>query len=327
MRHLITVADLKREEIEALYARAKRLKADHQQGRVQLTLAGKVLGLIFEKPSMRTRVSFEAAMVQLGGGSLFLSGNEVGLGTRESIADFARVISEYVDGVVLRTFAHQKVESFATHAGVPVINGLSDYNHPCQALSDLFTVEEVFGSVDGRTIAFIGDGNNTARSLAVGCGLLGARFRLAAPQGYGFDSKFLEEYQQRFPKDDLELDRTPAEAVRGADVIYTDVWASMGQEAERADRLRAFANYQISEKLLALAPAHAVVMHCLPAHRGEEITDAVLDGPRSIVFQQAGNRMHVQKALLEWLLGDQNVRSLPESIPKKNRPGKQKRAG
>jgi ornithine carbamoyltransferase len=302
MRHFIDLLDVTKDEILHLFDEAARLKAAHARKEPTPLLFGRVLGLIFEKPSLRTRVSFQAAMAQLGGASLFLSGKEVGLGTRETVPDFARTLSEYVDGVVLRTFSHQVVEEFASCAGCPVINGLSDYHHPCQALADLFTVQEVFGSAEGRTIAFIGDGNNVARSVAVCAGKLGARFVLAAPAEYRFDAPFLEAYRRHVPEGDLTQSGDARAAVRQADVVYTDVWTSMGQEDEREERLKRFAGFQVNEQLLALAPAHAKVLHCLPAHRGEEVTSEVLDGPRSVVFRQAGNRMHAQKALLKWLL-------------------------
>jgi ornithine carbamoyltransferase len=231
-----------------------------------------------------------------------MAGSEVGLGARESIADVARTFSQYVDAVVLRTFRHETIVEFARHATCPVINALSDYNHPCQALGDLLTLVELFGDVAGRTVVFVGDGNNVARSLAIGCGKLGVHFILAAPEEYGFDESFLRTYRQRVPQGDLLVNGTPDHAVGQADIIYTDVWTSMGQEAERDERRQRFAGFQVNTQLLALAPAHARVMHCLPAHRGEEITSEVLDGERSIVFQQAGNRMHAQKALLQWLL-------------------------
>jgi ornithine carbamoyltransferase len=258
--------------------------------------------MIFEKPSLRTRTSFQAAMAQLGGTSIFMEGDEVGLGSRESVSDVARVMSQYVDGMVLRTFRHETVETFAKYAACPVINGLSDAYHPCQALADLFTVQEVFGDLAGKTVVFVGDGNNVARSLAVCCGKLGVRFILAAPEGYGFKDSFLQVYRQRVSAGGSLQNGNMTHAVRSADIIYTDVWTSMGQEAERDQRLRQFADYQVNAKLLALAPAHARVMHCLPAHREEEVTSEVLDSDRSIVFQQAANRMHAQKALLEWLL-------------------------
>ncbi|HZT82569.1 MAG TPA: ornithine carbamoyltransferase [Gemmataceae bacterium] len=299
MRHFLDLLDLTPDEINHLLDEAARLKASRRRDPV---LLGRVLGLVFEKPSLRTRVSFQAAIAQLGGSSVFLGGAEAGLGSRESVPDFARTISQYVDAVVLRTFSHATVEAFAAHASCPVINGLSDYYHPCQALGDLLTLREVFGGVAGRTVVFVGDGNNVARSLAVGTGKLGGRFILASPPGYGFDEPFLRAYREQVPNGQLLQNGTPDHALHEADVIYTDVWTSMGQEAEREERRRHFAAFQVNAALLELAPAHARVMHCLPAHRGEEVTDDVLDGERSIVFQQAGNRMHAQKALLQWLL-------------------------
>ena len=302
MRHFLDLLDLSADELNHLLDEAARLKAAHQRREATPLLQGRVLGLIFEKPSLRTRVSFETAMAQLAGAAIFLNSNEAGMGSRETVPDFARVMSQYVDGVVLRTFRHSTLEMFAAHATCPVINGLSDYYHPCQALGDLLTVRETFGKIAGRTVVFVGDGNNVARSLAVGCGKLGARFVLAAPLEHGFDEPFLKTYHEVAPSGELLMNGQPQHAVGQADVIYTDVWTSMGQESERDERLARFAAYQVNEKLLALAPAHARVMHCLPAHRGEEVTDGVLDGARSIVFQQAGNRMHAQKALLKWLL-------------------------
>jgi ornithine carbamoyltransferase len=302
MRHFLDLIDLTADEITYLLEETARLKTALQRGERTPTLQGRVLGLVFEKPSLRTRVSFQTAIAQLGGASVFMSGNEVGLGSRESVPDFARTMSQYVDAVVLRTFRHETVEAFAAHATCPVINGLSNYFHPCQALADLFTVREVFGDVAGRTLVFVGDGNNVARSVAVGCGKLGARFILAAPPGYGFDEPFLQAYRRQVPQGELIQNGEPAHAVAVADVIYTDVWTSMGQEDEREQRLRQFAPFQVNDALLALAPPHARLMHCLPAHRGEEVTSEALDGDRSIVFQQAANRMHAQKALLQWLL-------------------------
>jgi ornithine carbamoyltransferase len=241
-------------------------------------------------------------VAQLGGSTIFLSGSEVGLGVRETVPDIARTLSEYVDAVVLRTFSHQTIENFAQHASVPVINGLSNYYHPCQALADLFTVQEVFGEIEGRTIVFVGDGNNVARSVAVCAGKLGARFILAAPPGYGFDEPFVQTFRRVLPDAEMLQNGEPDHAMEHADVIYTDVWTSMGQEDEREHRLKQFAPFQVNERLLSQAPPHARLMHCLPAHRGEEVTEDVFEGERSVVFQQAGNRLHAQKALLEWLL-------------------------
>jgi ornithine carbamoyltransferase len=288
--------------MQNLFTEAAHLKAAHQRRIPTPLLAGRVLALVFEKPSLRTRVSFQAGIAQLGASSLFLSGAEVGLGARESVADVARTVSQYVEGVILRTFSQQTIEDFALHATCPVINGLSDRYHPCQALADVFTVQELFGDLLGRTVAFVGDGNNVARSLAICCGRLGVNFVLAAPKEYQFDKGFLKLYQKEVSRDLPVQTEDPREAVRDADVIYTDVWTSMGQEAENDTRRKRFASYQVNAALLKQAPDHAYVLHCLPARRGEEITSDVLDGPRSVVFQQAGNRMHVQKALIKWLL-------------------------
>jgi ornithine carbamoyltransferase len=302
MRHVLSLFELEAHEIASLLQEAALLKAVQRRQWHTLPLSGRVMGLVFEKPSLRTRVSFQAAIAQLGGASVFLAGSEVGLGSRESVPDFARVMTQYVDVVVLRTFRHATVELFAGHASCPVINGLSDDYHPCQALGDLLTIQEVFGELTGRTVAFVGDGNNVAKSLAIGCGRLGVRFVLAAPEGYRFCADFLKAYRREVPTGELTETADAAEAVAGADVVYTDVWTSMGQEAEHDERLRRFADYQVNAELMKLAPPHAKVMHCLPAHRGEEITSDVFDSERSIVFQQASNRLHAQKALLQWLL-------------------------
>jgi len=302
MRHFLTILDHDPETLRHLLSEAGRLKAEVARGAFADTLKNKIVALVFEKPSLRTRVSFEAGVAQLGGSSLFQSGNEVGLGVRESIADFARTMSQFVDAIVLRVFKHATVEGVAKAASVPVINGLSDTSHPCQAMADVLTLRECCGDVGGKTIAFIGDGNNVARSLAVLCGKLGIRFVLARPDGYGFPTEFVRNYTTRVGPKLPEQTTDPVAAVKKADVIYTDVWTSMGQEAEREDRLKTFAPYQVNKALLKKAPKHAKVLHCLPAHRGEEITEDVLEGPASVVFQQAGNRMHAQKAILEWLL-------------------------
>jgi ornithine carbamoyltransferase len=289
MPNVLDVPDLSAAEIEQCLDFAERYR-ERPPGPAG-PMAGKILGMVFEKPSLRTRASFEAAAVRLGGTAMFFSGAEIGMGTRESYADVARIFSRYVSALVLRVFDHATVAAVARAASVPVINGLSDRAHPCQALADLLTIRQTFGSVRGRTVAFVGDGNNVARSLAHGCLRLGARFILARPEGYGFRGEI-----------PVEEATDPLEAVRDADVIYTDVWTSMGQEAERAVRLTLFAPYQVNERLLAAAPDRARVMHCLPAHRGEEITAAVLDGPRSLVLSQAENRMHAQAGLLHLLL-------------------------
>jgi ornithine carbamoyltransferase len=300
MRHFLSLLDVSLAELKEILADAARMKAELQRGHRPPILAGRVLGMIFEKPSLRTRASFEAAMAQLGGSSIFVGDGT--MGQRESVPDFARTLSSYVDAVVLRTYRHETIEEFAAHSRVPVINGLSDRYHPCQALGDLMTIQEVFGGLEGRTLVFVGDGNNVARSIAVGCGLFGLKFILAAPDGYGFDEPFLREFHTVVPQGDLLVNGAPEHAVGQADVIYTDVWTSMGQEAERDERRRKFASFQVNESLLEKAPPHARLMHCLPAVRGEEVSAAAIDGARSIVFLQAENRMHAQKALLKWLM-------------------------
>ena len=302
MKHFLNLIDLSGDELSHLLAEAARLKESHARRIPTNSLAGRVVALIFEKPSLRTRVSFESGVAQLGGTSLYLPGNEVGLGWRETLADFSRTISGYVDAVVLRVYRHETLDGLAAHSAIPIVNGLSDWSHPCQGLADLLTVRELFGCEKGRTVAFVGDGNNVARSLAVGCGKLGVNFVLACPQGYGFDGKFKADYCQRVSPEFPKEVNDPVAAVKNADVIYTDVWTSMGQEAEREERLRRFEGFQVNAKLLAAAPKHVKVLHCLPAHRGEEITDDVMDGPACAAFQQAGNRLHAQKAVMEWLL-------------------------
>jgi ornithine carbamoyltransferase len=301
MRHFLDSLDLTSAEWTSLLAETGRLKQADAVHERSAPLVGHVLGLVFEKPSLRTRVSFQSAIASLGGSSVFMSGTEVGLGSRETVPDFARVTSQYVDAVVLRTFRHATVEEFARYSKCPVINGLSDYYHPCQALADLFTMQEVFGNIEGRKLVFIGDGNNVARSLVIGCARLGVKFVLASPKAHGFDAPFLE-LAKKLPGLQMQCGNDPLGAVRDADILYTDVWTSMGQEAEHALRVDAFRPFQVNDELLKLAPAHARVMHCLPAHRGEEITNEVLESNRSVIFQQAGNRLHTQKALLEWLL-------------------------
>jgi ornithine carbamoyltransferase len=262
------------------------------------------LVLLFEKQSLRTRVSFEAGITHLGGNCLML-GDDAGFGKRESIADFTRVLSEMVDVIVVRSKKHATVEEVARHATCSVINGLTDESHPCQALADLYTMREHFGKLAGLKLAWVGDGNNVARSLVRGCGHTDVTLAVATPKGYELNAAFVADARKRYPKLQLVTTHDPAEAVRGASAIYTDVWASMGQEAERAQRLADFAAYQVNDALMKKAPADAVFMHCLPARRGEEVTDEVIDGPQSVVVAQAANRMHVQKGILVWLLGAQ----------------------
>ncbi len=282
-----------------------RLAGQLKQGRTMQDqpLVGRTVALVFQKPSLRTRVSFEVAASQLGARPLYLSPAEVGLGEREEVADVARVLSRYVDAIVARTFFHEDVEALAEHASIPVINGLSDRSHPCQILGDLLTIEEKLGHIDGLVVAFVGDGNNVARSLVEAAPLAGFTLRLATPAGYEPDQEAITA-ALGVDSESVVIGNDPAVAARGADVIYTDVWFSMGQEAQRESRARLFPPYQVNEKLMSQAAPHAVVMHCLPAHREEEITGDVLEGPHSVVFDQAENRLHAQKALLLDLLAD-----------------------
>ena len=301
MRHLLTLADLTTAEIERIFAITEELKQKYQKGIREPLLPNRVMALLFEKPSLRTRVSFEAGMAHLGGTAIFLG--DAALGKRETIPDFARNLDKFADVIVFRGFLHQTVVELAAHAACPVINGLTDFSHPCQALADLYTMREVFGKIAGRTLAWIGDGNNVARSLALACGRLGVRMTMATPDGYRFDEPALAWIRKQVPELDLTVTADPVEAVRQASVVYTDVWASMGQESEQAIRRQAFAAYQVNAELMRHAPSDAVFMHCLPAHRGDEVTDEIMDGPQSVVFQEASNRMHVQKGILAWLLG------------------------
>jgi ornithine carbamoyltransferase len=302
MRHLLTLADVTAAEIERIFSITEDLKQKCEKGLREPLLPGRVMALIFEKPSLRTRVSFEAGMTHLGGSSIFL-GNDAGFGRRESIPDFARVLGEYVDVVVVRANRHQTALELAEHCSCSVVNGLTDFGHPCQALADLYTIRELVGKLEGHTLAWIGDANNVARSLAVGCGKLGIRLVMATPKQYQFDEKSLAWIKQQSPKLDFHVTTDPAEAVEGAVAVYTDVWASMGQESQQEIRRRDFAPYQVNAKLMGHAQKGAFFMHCLPAHRGDEVTDEVIDGPQSVVVQQAANRMHVQKGILAWLLG------------------------
>jgi ornithine carbamoyltransferase len=302
IRHFVDLFDLPAETARDLVHHAAELKRDDQQGLRPLYLSGRTLGLIFEKPSLRTRVSFEAAIAQLGGSAIFLRDKDVGMGSRESIADFARVISQYVDALAVRTFAHATIEELARHSTVPIINALSDLAHPCQALADMLTIQEALGGLDGVKLVFVGDGNNVARSLALAAALLGVEFVLAAPPGYEFPRDFRQRFQESFPNHSLIVEHDPRAAVRGAQAIYTDVWASMGQEHEADQRRAVFEPFQVNAALMAELSLEGVFLHCLPAHRGEEVTSDVLDGPRSVVIPQAANRLHFQKALLIWLM-------------------------
>lgn len=304
MRHFISTSDYTRPELMEILELARKLKQEWRQGGNPPLLKGKVLGMIFQKPSLRTRISFDMAMRHLGGDALYLSPNEIGLGKRESIADISRVISRYVQAIMARVFEHQHVVELARYASVPVINGLSDYNHPCQAMADVLTILEKFGRLEGLRVAFVGDGNNVAISLLHACAALGMHYMLASPEGYDMPEEALA-LGRKLAEDtgvSVSLFRDPHEAVRGSNVIYTDTWTSMGQEEEAARRVKAFPPYQVNAKLVSEAEKDAIVMHCLPAHRGHEITDDVADGPHSALFDQAENRMHAQKAILVKLL-------------------------
>ena len=302
-KDLISIADLSQSDIEEIFNVTKELKEWHNKGYDEKCLSGKILGMIFEKSSMRTRVSFEVSMVQLGGHAIYLTQNDINLGKREAVKDGARVLSRYVNGIAIRTFGQDTIQELARYATVPVINALSDYLHPCQALTDLYTIKEKFGTYTNIKIAFIGDGNNVARSLAQICTKLGIHFHVASPKGYELTPDFVSKTKQMADGNDLiHLYQDPKEAAEKANVLYTDTWVSMGQETEEEVRKQAFKDFQINSDLLKSAKDDVKVMHCLPAHRGEEITDEVIDGPHSIVYDQAENRLHVEKALLKLLL-------------------------
>ena len=300
-KDLLSIADLTGADIKALISGAVSSKSKAWNP----LLERKIVAILFEKPSLRTRISFEVAVRQLGGEAIYLSPAEVGLGKRESVPDVARVMGRYADAIVARTFAHRTLELMAEYSGVPVVNALSDYEHPCQALADLTTVYEKKGKLDGLTLVYIGDGNNVANSLMLACALCGMNFRIASPPGYAVQEKVLEIARRYAGTSGGSVFCTtePEEAVKGADVVYTDVWTSMGQESESEERNRIFSGYQVNSRLLSLAEKDAIFMHDLPAHRGEEVTDDVMDGPQSVVFDQAENRLHAQRALLAKMLG------------------------
>jgi ornithine carbamoyltransferase len=302
-RDLLSIVDLTPEELRGTLEMALRMKQD---GCAPL-LQGKTLALLFEKASLRTRVSFDVAMRQLGGHAIYLSQAEVGLGQRESIADIARVLSRYVDAIAARTFAQSTLEALANYASVPVINALSDDEHPCQAAADLLTIYEKKGRFAGLSLAFVGDGNNVAASLAQGSAMVGMDFAMASPDGYGLPASVLAQAERLASQTgaSVRVVTAPEEAVRGADVVYTDVWTSMGQEDQQGERLRDFAGYQVNQRLLSLAAPDAIFMHDLPAHRGEETVDEVIDGPQSVVLDQAENRLHAQRAILALLMGEE----------------------
>jgi len=300
-RDLLSVADLTAEEADKLLTRALAMKSQP----APKLLMDKIFVLLFEKPSLRTRVSFEVGIRQLGGSCLYLSPEEVGLGKREPVADVARVLSRYVNGIIARTFAQETLQALARFSTVPVINALSDLEHPCQALADMLTIREKKGKLKGLTLAYIGDGNNVAHSLLLAAALSGLNFKIASPPGYEV-SKHILEMAKKFAANSgsqIVLTKRPLEAVKDVDIVYTDVWTSMGQEAEAKRRRKDLAGYQVDSKLLSLAKKDAIFMHPLPAHHGEEVAPGVLDGPHSVVFDQAENRLHLQKALLAEMFG------------------------
>ncbi len=300
MRHLLTLKDLTTAEIEEILSIGRNLKADLRRGIRAPLYPNSVMGMIFQKQSLRTRISFETGMTHLGGHAIFLAG-DVDFGKREPIRDFARVMSEMVDLVMIRAKHHEDVAEFAQYASVPVINGLTDYCHPCQALADIMTLRELVGDTTGKKFAWVGDANNVALSLAFICGKLGLKFSMATPKAHQFSDAELQEIHENAPNASFEVSEDPFEAVDGASAVYTDVWVSMGQEAEKEQRERDFAAYQVNAELMKHCPK-AYFMHCLPARRGFEVTEDVIDGPQSAIIPEAGNRLHAQKGAIVWLL-------------------------
>ena len=304
-RDFLSIGDLTTKEIESLLIRAKELKS-MQKSRIEFhPLQGKNLGLLFEKQSTRTRLAFEVAIAQLGGHSIYLSPNQIQMGRGEEVRDTAQVFARYLDAIVIRTYDHPMIEEWARYSTIPVINGLTDLHHPCQILSDLLTILEKKGRVCGIRMAYIGDGNNVAHSLIEGAALMGMKIRIATPGGYEPDKAIVERagILAKETGASIEILQEPVAAVKDADVVYTDVWTSMGQEKEEEDRREIFRRYQINRELMNRAKEDAIIMHCLPAHRGEEITEEMMESPRSVIFDQAENRLHMQKALLEMLMG------------------------
>ncbi len=304
VKHLLSIQDLSSSEIKAILDEAAELKEKLQKGEAHELLKGKTLGMIFEKPSLRTRVTFETGMTQLGGHAIYLAPTDIQLGERESVPDVAHNLSRWVDVLMARLFKHDIIAELARYSSVPVINGLTNLHHPCQTLSDLLTIREHKGELNKLKIAWIGDGNNVCNSLLLGCTLVGTNISVACPHDYEPPADIVKQARANARKSGAKIEFTPdpQRAVDGADVIYTDVWVSMGQEKEARERMKTFKGYQVNAQLLNKAKPDSIVMHCLPAHRGQEITDDVIDGPRSVVWDQAENRMHVQKALLVALL-------------------------
>jgi len=306
MKHLISIHDLTKEEIYEIFDLSKKLKTDLKEGREHKLLKGKTLGMIFTKSSTRTRVSFEVGMYQLGGYPLFLSAGDIQLGRGETIYDTAQVLSRYLDGIMIRTYAHQDVVDLARYGSIPVINGLTDLMHPCQVLADLFTIIEKKGKLEGLKLAYVGDGNNMAHSLLHGCAKVGMDISVATPPNYECNNTIVAEAIEdaKLSGSKIVLTYDPVEAIQDADVVYTDTWVSMGQEAEKNERLAVFKPYQVNKKLFSLAKKDAIFLHCLPAYRGYEVTEDVIDGPNSVVFDEAENRLHVQKAIMVMVMGN-----------------------
>lgn len=304
MKHLISLYDLTVEETEEILKLSEKLKKELKQGIQHHILKGKTLGMIFSKSSTRTRVSFETGMYQLGGHALFLSSNDIQLGRGESIYDTAQVLSRYIDGIMIRTFKQSDVEDLAKYGSIPVINGLTDLMHPCQILADLFTIYEHKGTLKGLKVAYLGDGNNVANSLLHGCAKLGVNISVASPEGYKCDPQIVEEALSDAKKSGSEIVLTedPVEAIKDADAVYTDTWVSMGQESEKEQRIKTFMPYQVNKELFSKAKEDAIFLHCLPAYRGYEVTAEVIDGPQSVIFDEAENRLHVQKAIMALLM-------------------------
>lgn len=301
-KHFISISDYSKKEIEEIFSLTKDLKEKTKKGEEHHLCKGLTMSMIFAKPSARTRISFETGMYQLGGYALYLSPNDIGIGKRESVSDISRVISRYNDIIMARLFDHKHIVELAEFAGVPVINGLTDYNHPCQIMADMYTILEHRGHLDDLKITYIGDGNNVANSWINLASILPFNLTICSPSGYEPDNDILVHAKEKNISN-VQVLLNPEEAVKDADIVYTDVWASMGQESETKERHDIFKNYQVNQQLMSLAKVDAKVMHCLPAHRGDEITDEVIDGPQSIVFDESENRMHVQKAIIVKLLG------------------------
>jgi len=300
-RHFLSLLDITPNELGDIFELSTKLKSDYKNGTREALYPGRMMALLFQKQSLRTRVSMESAMAHLGGSTMYL-GADVGWGSREPISDFSRVLSSYVDLIAVRANSHQDVVELAKYASCPVINCLTDLSHPCQALADLLTMQEVHGKLGDRKLTYVGDANNVARSLAICCAMFNVPFAIAAPKKYQFEASFVAELKGKYPTSSFEQTDDAQAAVRGAGAVYTDVWASMGQEAEHAERCEEFASYQVNTELMSYAEKDACFLHCLPARRGEEVTNEVMDSPNCAIVQQAENRMHAQKGLMVWLL-------------------------